>query len=38
MDPNDIILTEEEQIQILDALLDSEANEDINVEILETVY
>ena len=38
MDPNDIILTEEEQIQILDALLDSETNEDINVEILETVY
>lgn len=38
MDPNDIVLTQDEQIQILDALLDSESEEDINVEILETTY
>lgn len=38
MDPNDILLTQEEQIQILDALLDDESDDDINIEILESTY
>lgn len=38
MDPNDIVLTQEEQIQILDALLDDESDDDINIEILESTY